>query len=120
MKDLKFKVCFKYEGIEPKGFRKRLIENAYVQIYNKYCGIVNPLLDGWNNLYTGPNDGGEPGSQYDSYIREKEMGVIDMINTIWINGGHPFGIKEFFAGEECDFRARLDDGTVMQMYLMKV
>lgn len=119
MAELTYKVKFKYEGVEPKGLMKRLIENAYVQIYNHYCDIVNPLLDGWNRMYTGPNDGGDPGSQYDSFIRQKEMGVVDMINSIWINGGHPFGIKEFFIGEECDFRARLDDGTAMQMFLVK-
>ena len=119
MAELTYKVKFNYEGIEPRGFKKRLIENAYVQIYNHFCNITNPLLDGWNQMYAGPNDGGEPGSQYDSFIRQKQTDVADVINSIWVNRDYRYGIKEFFIGEECDFRARLDDGTAMSMYLVK-
>jgi hypothetical protein len=114
----KFKVVFDYDGVAPRGIEKILIEKMFIQVYNMYCEVVNPKLEEWNESYSGPNDGGEPGSEYDAYIRDKTNELIETtINKTWRNGKVPFGLKEFFVGEEVNFKGRFENGTTMWFHL---
>ena len=121
-----YKVCFKYDGEEPRGSLRSYVEQVFCMVYNEYCKLTNPMYETWNNEYSGPNDGFDENGyinsdgEYNKYIREKQSEIVDYINKAM----HKLGdsdltrcFKEFFIGEECDFRARLTDGTEMQFFL---
>ena len=118
-----FKVMFKYEGTEPVGIFRDVVQAAYAGIYNIYCEIVNPMYDTWNAQYKGVNDGFDmkdyinPESEYNTYIRKKETELVDKYINPTVSQGDIF--KRFFIGEECDLRAELKNGTTMQMYLTR-
>lgn len=120
MKDT-YTVKFSYEGTTPMEPLKSAIEYGYVGIYNIFCELVNPMYEKWNDQYEGPNDGFDendrinPNSVYNSYIREKQMSLVEkFINPAMAKSD---AFKKFFIGPECDLRAELLDGTVMQMFL---
>lgn len=124
-----FKAHFKYEGKEPNWLEKYFLEDIFVQIYNEWCEMMD--YESWNKEYEA--SGGEfdgidengaiiPDSEYVRFIRTKQQAITDQIlnpmlnkNILENNGQSRF--RRFFVGEECDFRAELDDGTKMWFYL---
>ena len=119
--DTKFCVAFNYyDGTEPNPVVKPVLERLFVDLYNRYCDLVNPCIEQWNSDYTGPNDGGEPNSQYDEYMRCKFQVIADVLmGEIERLQKRPGIIRRLFIGEECDFRAELRSGTKMQFFLKR-
>lgn len=109
-----YKAVFYYDGNEPKGLDKKLIEYTFASVYNVYCNAVNPHYEEWNNAH---KEG-----DYMTYIREKTQPYIDEINNTWKSEPsihYLIPIEEFFLGEECNLSAKLKDGTIMTFFLRK-
>ena len=128
MKETEFVAHFKYEGTAPDGHEKYLIENMFIGIYNEWCKLTNPMMAAWNSAYDGPDDGWtadgsfNPDGQYVKYMRAKYQTIVDdILNPLLTkhieenNGDSRF--KRFLIGEECNFEAELNDGTIMYFYL---
>lgn len=115
---LEFKAAFDYDGKEPGFFEKPFVEKLFVLSYNYWCDQANPHLETWNDEYTGPNDGGNPGSKYDAYIRDKASFIVDEINEIFAEGSKgKTSIEKFFLDEHCRFLAKLKNGSIMGVHL---
>lgn len=117
-------VRFNYDGVEPKGLKRSIIENEFVNAYSKYCDYTNPLISKWNDEYDKldlPNDGVDedgainPDSEYNRYMADKFTIYANMIT----DQNKSYFIKKFKIGIGCDFQAELADGTNMSFYLVE-
>ena len=117
-------VKFHYDGIEPKGLKKTIIEKEFVKAYKKYCDYTNPRIPKWNKKYDKmkrPHDFiDEDGtinldSEYNKYMAGKFTIYTNKL-TNYIRSDF---IKKFMIGPECDFQAKLTDGTIMSFYIVE-
>ena len=112
-----YKAVFDYIGGSLPEKEKDWAEFVFVNRYNLYCDSTNPLLESWNAAYTGPHDGGKPGSQYDSYIREKARVFVENCNDHLMRSPSMTGIEEFYLDENLQFKARLRNNIIMGFHL---
>lgn len=124
-----FKVLFKYEGKEPNWLERYYLEDIFIRVYNEWCELMD--YESWNKEYEasgreldGIDENGtiNPDGEYTKFIREKQQTITDQVlNTLLEKrireNNSQSRIRRFFVGEECDFRAELDDGTKMWFYL---
>ena len=123
MNDYAFSVKFIYNGKEPKGFMKAVIEHGYMTAYNRFCDQVKPQLEKWNAEYdklgledtkTSVDENNHLVSDhpYNMFIREKYYDIAKRIRE------YPF--KRFQIGSEINLEGVLNDGTVMYFVLAPV
>ena len=109
-KDYYYSVVFHYDGdtISPKV--KESMTGIFVKAYSIFCDYVNPRYEIWNKEYDelgGPKDGLEEDSFYNRFISEKYIPVLKQLNNL------TKGVMTFYVGEDCEFRAKWDNGTDM-------
>ena len=126
--DLIVEVKFEYDGPKAKTYPdgyKAVLENFYMDRYNLFCDLVNPLFEKWNAEYTGTDDdilfedgSTNPDSEYNRYIIAKETEIVERYMQPLLKGS--LSIKRYFIGEMADFRIELKDGTKMSMWIKPV
>lgn len=123
---MKYKVIFRYSlnGQEVRIANKEVetvCESVFVDIRNTFCDLVNGQYEKWNQEYDSlglPYDGGEEGSQYDAFICEKQTKYTDRLNkTLSTTNDISMLFKRFFIDSDCQFKAELTNGIVMDVYL---
>lgn len=93
-------------------FPKYYVEK-YIDAYNAFVHKINEHLEGWNNEYSGPDDGFEEGSAYNKYIQERAQSIA---NTVYnTNKVYKAYFKGFNIGEHLDFNAYLFNGSRMEL-----
>ncbi len=74
-----YAVVFDVENIPE--FILPVIKKDYVRAYNEIVDTVNPLIDGWNELYDqkfgSPVDGNYDNDHYNGFMRDMEQSVIN-------------------------------------------
>ena len=114
-----YRIAFNYDGKEPNLLLKPKVEKLFVTAYNMFCELINSRYVQWNSEYVDPNPDSDDNSDYNRYINEKSQPIFVALNELLTEGKRKSVIKRFFPGEECDFRAELNDGTIMSFPLLE-
>ncbi len=113
----RFKMVFHYDGDTISPMVKECMVNLFIKAHSMFSDYVNSRYEIWNKEYDelgGPNDGLEEDSVYNRFISEKYIPILERINNL------TRGIMTFYAGKNCEFRAKWNNGTDMYYTLKPV